>query len=432
MVIMLQGAGFGGYGFLMTTLLAYGLALTYVCSFSELTLMFKSPGTLATFTEVAIGNFPAIVAVFSGYLVVAMFALSAELVLIELMLVEITGLDLPPGLLLVLLLAGFSILNILGVDVFATVQSALSFIMVATISLLGIIAVAGWGVPRPDEVVTTSVGAFSGGMFSLIALAIWGFVGLEFVCPLVQESANPTRNIPRAMFIGATIILAMYLVYCWGALLYVPTETLATSPLPHYNYVEAVLGKAGLFVLTIAAFTATCSTVNTSLAAVPRMIYGMARNGQTFALFGKLHPKYATPWAAILLVAALTAVPVLFYGVNADAILILLVGAAIAWLFAYIIVHIDVIVLRRRYPDLKRPYRTPFYPLPQILGIAGMLYAIWNASPSPDLTTKVFSIAGLTLAAGAVLAAIWVRLVMKKGLFEPEPAQLLDPETREN
>lgn len=162
------------------------------------------------------------------------------------------------------------------------------------------------------------------------------------------------------------------------------------------------------------------------------MIYGMARNGQTFALFGKLHPKYATPWAAILLVAALTAVPVLFYGVNADAILILLVGAAIAWLFAYIIVHIDVIVLRRRYPDLKRPYRTPFYPLPQILGIAGMLYAIWNASPSPDLTTKVFSIAGLTLAAGAVLAAIWVRLVMKKGLFEPEPAQLLDQETRES
>lgn len=428
MVIMLQGAGFGGYGFLMTTVLAYGLALTYVFSFSELTLMFKSPGTLATFTEVAIGNFPAIVAVFSGYLVVAMFALSAELVLIELMLVEITGLALPPGLLLVLLLAGFSILNILGVDVFATVQSALSFVMVVTISLLGVIAVTGWGVPRPSDIVTTSVGTFSGGMFSLIALAIWGFVGLEFVCPLVRESANPARNIPRAMIIGATIILAMYLLYCWGALLYVPTETLATSPLPHYDYVQAVLGKSGLFVLTVAAFTATCSTVNTSLAAVPRMIYGMACNGQTFSVFGKLHPKYATPWAAIVLVAALTALPVLFYGVNADAILILLVGAAIAWLFAYIIVHIDVIVLRRRYPDLERPYRTPFYPLPQVIGIAGMLYAIWNASPSPELTTTVFSIAGLTLAAGAALAAIWVRFVMKKGLFEPESARFLMPD----
>lgn len=423
MVIMLQGAGFGGYGFLMTILLAYLLALTYVFSFAEMRLMFRSPGSLGTFTEVAIGNFPAIVAVFSGYLVVAMFALSAELVLIELMLVEVTGLALRPGLLLLALLAAFAVLNIMGVDVFATVQSVLSFVMVATIALLGIVALTGIGVPRPAELLTESVGPFSGGMLALLAIAIWGFVGLEFVCPLVKETRNPARVIPRAMIIGATVIFVMYLLYCWGALVYVPTETLASSALPHYAYVEAVLGKAGLIVLTVAAFTATCSTVNTSLAAVPRMIYGMAQNGQTFAVLGKLHPRYDTPWTAIVLVALATALPILVYGVNADAILLLLVGAAIAWLVAYIIAHVDVIVLRLRYPHLARPFRTPLYPLPQIIGIAGMLYAIRYVSPAPELTTKVFSIAGLTLLAGAVLAAVWVRVVMKKGLFEPEPAE---------
>ena len=162
--------------------------------------------------------------------------------------------------------------------------------------------------------------------------------------------------------------------------------------------------------------------MNSTLAAVPRMIYGMARNGQTFAVLGRLHPKYNTPWTATILVAAASALPILFYGVNADAILLLLVGAAIAWLIAYIIVHIDVIVLRRRYPALDRPFKTPFYPLPQLIGIAGMLYAIRYASPAPEMTGQVFTIAGLTLLAGAVLAAIWVKLVMKKGLFEPEPA----------
>ncbi|MBB2972709.1 APC family permease [Mesorhizobium sp. RMAD-H1] len=422
MVIMLQGAGFGGYGFLMTILLAYVLALTYVFSFSELTLMFRSPGSLATFTEVAIGNFPAIVAVFSGYLVVAMFALSAELVLIELMLVEITGLQLPPGLVLLGLLALFTVFNIMGIDVFATVQSALSFIMVITITLLGIIALTGVGMPRPVDLVTESVGPFSGGMLALLAVAIWGFVGLEFSCPLVNETRDPARTIPRAMITGATVIMVMYLLYCWGALLYVPTATLASSPLPHYAYVEAVLGKAGLIFLTVAAFTATCSTVNTSLAAVPRMIYGMAQNGQTFTVFGKLHPRYGTPWVAIILVGLVTALPILIYGVKADAILLLLVGAAIAWLIAYIIAHIDVIVLRRRYPQIARPFKTPLYPLPQILGIAGMLYAIYYASPAPELTVTVFSVAGGTLLAGAILAAIWVKFVMKKGLFEPEPA----------
>jgi len=80
-------------------------------------------------------------------------------------------------------------------------------------------------------------------------------------------------------------------------------------------------------------------------------------------------------------------------------------------------------VLRRRYPNIKRPFKTPLYPLPQVIGIAGMLYAIWYASPAPEMTVQVFSIAGGVLLAGCVIAAIWVKFVMKKGLFEPEPAE---------
>jgi len=422
MVIMLQGAGLGGNAFFITMGIAYLLALFYVFSFSEMSLMFRSPGTLSTYTEVALGNFPAIIAVFAGYLVVAMFALSAELVLIELMLLEVLGVSLPPMVLALGLLSVFTVLNIRGVDIFATMQSALSFIMVSAITLMGLSAVIGIVVPRPEEVETLSVALLGGEMLSLLAIAIWGFVGLEFVCPLVRETRNPDRDVPRAMIIGATIIFAMYMLYCLGALLYVPTDTLANAALPHYEYVGSIFGENGLFFLTLAAFTATCSTVNTSLAAVPRMIYGMAENGQTFAIFKKVHPKYGTPWAAIILVALATGIPVLIFGVDADAIIILLVGAAIAWLIAYIIAHVDVIVLRMRYPNIKRPFKTPFYPLPQILGIAGMAYAIWYASPTPELTTKVFTIAGTTLLIGCIVAAAWVKFVMKKGLFEPEPA----------
>ena len=260
-----------------------------------------------------------------------------------------------------------------------------------------------------------------GSVLGLLAIAIWGFVGLEFVCPLVAETEDPERNIPRSMIIGATVIFAMYVMYCLGAILYVPTETLAGSALPHYEYVGAVFGETGLIFLTLAAFTATCSTVNTSLAAVPRMLYGMSKNGQTFAAFGKLHGKFQTPWIAIVFVALATGAPILIYGVDADSIILLLVGAAIAWLIAYIIAHIDVIVLRRRYPDRDRPFKTPFYPIPQILGILGMLYAIRYASPAPELTAQVFGTTGGVLVAGALFAAYWVKFAMKKGLFAPEP-----------
>jgi len=421
MVIMLQGAGLGGFGFFTTMGLAYLLALFYVFSFAEMALMFKSPGTLSTYTEAAIGNFPAIVSVFAGYLVVAMFALSAELVLIELMLIEVLGISLPPMILALGLLAIFTVLNIRGVDIFATMQSALSFIMVSAIFLMGAIAVFGIALPRPDEMKLLNTEFWNADVLSLLAIAIWGFVGLEFVCPLVQETKDPEKNIPRSMILGATMIFGMYVLYCLGALLYVPTDTLAGAALPHYEYVGAVFGEKGLIFLTLAAFTATCSTVNTSLAAVPRMIYGMAQNGQTFSIFGKLHSKYNTPWVAIVFVALATGIPVLIYGVDADSILLLLIGAAVAWLVAYIIAHVDVIVLRKRYPNANRPFKTPLYPIPQIVGIAGMLYAIWYASPAPEMTFQVFSIAGSVLLAGCVIAAVWVKFVMKKGLFEPVP-----------
>jgi amino acid transporter len=87
---------------------------------------------------------------------------------------------------------------------------------------------------------------------------------------------------------------------------------------------------------------------------------------------------------------------------------------------AYIIAHLDVIILRRRYPDMARPFRTPFYPVPQIVGIVAMLYVIWNNSPAPELTAQIWTYTGTTLAIVLVVSALWVTLVMKKGLFTPE------------
>ena len=420
-VIMLQGAGFAGLGFFIAMIIAYLLALTYVFSFSELALMFPKAGTLGSYTEVAIGHFPAIIAVFSGYVVVAMFALSAELVLIDLLLgVLFPGL-LPPMLSAFLILVFFTWMNVRGVDIFAKLQSGLAYTMIVALLLLGLSAVFGVAEPRPESVdPTDKINPMGVGVFTLIALAIWGFVGAEFVCPMVEETRKPEKNLPRSMLLGVTVIMLVYAFYCLGALLYVPTETLAGADLPHLEYVKAVFGDNGIVFLTIAAITATCSTVNTSLAAVPRMLYGMAQNGQTFSVLGKVHEKHGTPWVSIVFIAVVTGLPIAIFGSNADSILLLLTGAAVAWLLAYVIAHIDVIVLRKRFPEVVRPFKTPWYPIPQILGIAGMLYGIIYASPTPELAGDVFLIAGTALLIGGAIAAWWVNLVMKRGLFEPE------------
>ena len=422
MVLMLQGAGIAGLGFLIPLALAFLLALTYVLSFAELALMIPRAGSLSSYTEVALGHFPAILATFSGYVVVAMFALSAELLLLDLIINEVYPGAFPRMLIAYGVLVVFTLLNLLGIDIFARLQSALALIMVVVLLALGLAAVTGSGSePALSTAITSDWNPMGASVMTLVALAIWGFVGAEFVCPLVEESRNPKRTIPWSMILGVTVIFITIALYCVGALLYVPQDELAGSALPHYLFATALFGETGKIFLVVAAITATCSTVNTSLAAIPRMLYGIAVNGQAFPQFKMLSKKYQAPWVAVLFVAAITGLPVVFMGDDPAAIGLLLLAAAVAWLLAYIICHLDVIALRRRYPDLARPFKTPFYPLPQILGIAGMLVSIYYVSPTPEMTASIFYSAGAVLGLVSVIAVLWIKLVMRKPLFTPEP-----------
>ena len=424
MVLMLQGAGLAGPAFLVPLFLAFLLALTYIVSFSELALMIPRAGSLSSYTEVALGHFPAIVATFSGYVVVAMFALSAELLLLDLIVNEVypgvfPRLSVAFGVLLL-----FTLLNLLGIDIFARLQTALATVMVIVLLGLGLAAISGNGSQMAlSASLPTPWNPLGAGVLTLVALAVWGFVGAEFVCPLVEESRQPERDIPCAMIIGVAVIFVTIGLYAMGALFYVPQEQLAGAALPHYLYATALFGESGKLFLVIAATTATCSTLNTSLAAIPRMLHGMAQNGQAFPQFKRLSRRFATPWVAVLFVALITGLPILFMGDRPDAINLLLLAAAIAWLLAYIVCHLDVIALRRRYPQLPRPFRTPFYPLPQLLGIAGMLFSIWYASPSPEMTASIFTSAGVVLGLVSLIAVLWIKGVMRKPLFTPEPLE---------
>ncbi len=424
MVLMLQGAGMAGLGFIIPLALGYILALTYISSFSELSLMIPKAGGLGSYTEVALGHFPAILAVFSGYVVVTMFAVSAELLLVDYIINKIYPGIFPQYSVGFGLLALFTLLNLKGLDMFAKLQSVLALVMVILLLAMGLSAVGGVVVPKPEGIeLTANWNAMGTEVITLVALAIWGFVGAEFVCPLVENAEQPERNIPRSMTIGVTLIFATIAIYCLGALYYVPAEQLASSSLPHYDFAKAAFGEVGLVLIAVLSVAATCSTVNTCLASIPRMLYGMAQNGQVFPQFKILSKGTQTPWVAVLFVAAITGVPMVLLADQPESIGLLLISAAIAWLLAYIITHINVIALRRRYPNIARPYKTPFYPLPQIIGIAGMLYALIYASPSAELSAQIYGAAGIVLAVVAVIAIFWVKVVMKKNLFSPEPIE---------
>jgi len=421
MISALQGIGMGGMSFIFAMVAALIISQCNAMSFAELSLMFPQEGTLATYTKKAIGHFPAIVAVFAGYVVVASLAIPVEMFLVDAMLSELLPGVFPEKVVPILILAILTITNLVGSDVFAKVQNFIAFILVTAMVLLGLTAFSG-GTVAPQAITGTPVnwsfsGVLDGSFIGLIALAMWLFVGAEYICPMIKEVKNPVKNIPRAMSLSLFAIFGIFLVFVLGASQLLNTETLLGSPLPYFDYANAVFGRSGLFIATLMALAATCSTINTILAGLPRMLHGMAQQKQTFPILKAVN-RYNSPWVGILMMAVFTTIP--FLALDIDSLIVLVIAATTSYLLAYIVSHIDVIVLRQRLPNHKRPYRTPFYPIPQVVGVVAMVYVIINNSPAPEMTQMIFTIAGSMLGVVAIIAALWVKFYMKRGLFEPD------------
>jgi amino acid transporter len=145
----------------------------------------------------------------------------------------------------------------------------------------------------------------------------------------------------------------------------------------------------------------------------------MAMNGQVFPIFKYQHPRFGTPVVAIVFFGALPLIGLAWSRGDPNAILPLTVAASVAWILAYIMAQVSLLVLRRRYPRMRRPFRMPGYPVVPLLAIAGMVYVVVNSAPTPELGPVIVRYMGGVLLVFAVVGAWWVRFVMKKGLFEP-------------
>jgi amino acid transporter len=260
-------------------------------------------------------------------------------------------------------------------------------------------------------------------VFSLVALALWAFLSFELICPLIEEAKRPERNIPRAMFMASLVMLIGYSLLAFAALRQVPAGELTNTDIPHLVLGKALFGNAGKIIIAILAITTTSGLTNAVFAAIPRLLYGMAHHKQLPAVFMLLHTKWKTPWFGILFLSSMVTIPLLLLGNRPDFLLLLLISAATCYLVTYIIAHINVMVLRNKYPQYIRPFKSPFHPLPQVLGIISMGYAIYNNAPSPELRWKVYLNAAIFMGITATYAFFWVRYKMKKGLFEPEPIE---------
>jgi amino acid transporter len=315
----------------------------------------------------------------------------------------------------------FTILNLFGIDIFSSVQNVIVYTLLVAVLMIGIVGLDG----------TSARGVGMAGMgeqfissgtsvLSLVVLALWSFGGLDYMVPLVEEAKNPARDLPRAMLGALGMLLLVYVLLALGAIRHVPQDKLVGSDIPHWLLVESIFGGAAGFIVVVFAFTATSSIVNTVIASLPRLLYGMAQRGQVPSVFARLHPKWGTPWFGIIFIFLLMAIPMILLAGEKKIILLLLLSAATFFMVGYIVAHVNVILLRRRYPDHPRPFKTPWYPLPQLVGIIGMAYAIWDNSPSAETSKQVYLNSAIIFFIISAYGFFWVKYKMKKGILETE------------
>jgi amino acid transporter len=446
-VILTATSGFsiGGSSFVVAMAIACVLMLMQATTFAEAASMMPTAGSVYDYIACGLGRVAAITGTIAAYMLVHVFAGTAETILSGVM----ATVNFPAlhevlvareatwavGVALVLL---FAALNYFGIKAFARVEIFLTACMWLTLMVFGI----GGLLLEPKVELQGFFGASQVGtdpyaVMSLVGMAMFMFLGIEFVTPLAPELKRAHRNIPRAMMLG--LVLVWLCMVIWGSAMArqvanVPLDPKGTvhlleTPDAIPVFAQAVMGPFGRFWLGIAFLLAGAATINTLMAALPRILCGMARDGALPAAFGWLHPKHKSPVVGIVVSALIPIVHTVAIKGDLDRILPLVLAAVCSWGTAYLLINLSIAVLRVRRPDLPRAYRIPFFPLPQVIASVGIFIAIWYITPPTVQPRDVYLPFGAMLGLTAVYALVWTLLVKRQSGFTPVPVeQVLEQE----
>ena len=228
----------------------------------------------------------------------------------------------------------------------------------------------------------TTVGA---GLFGLALISVlWAYDGFADLSFAGGEVAEPQKNLPRAIIFGTLAILAIYLAANVAYLYVSPIDKVAQSRLIAADTMQAIFGQVGVAFISVVVMISAFGALNASMLASPRVFFAMADDRLFFRTVAKVHPRYHTPYVAIILAAALGVVFVLtrtFEELSDTFVLSI-------WPF-YAFGVGALYILRRKRPDLPRPYKVPGYPVLPGVFIAGVIYLVVNALATDPWKTSI-------------------------------------------
>ena len=252
-------------------------------------------------------------------------------------------------------------------------------IVVLKITVVIAFIILGWSYMNPAnhaDYIPANTGAFENfgwtGVMTGAAVVFFSFIGFDAVSTAAQEAKNPQRDMPIGILGSLVICTILYVLFSYvmtGLESYklfkneAAPVALAIAATPYSFFQELII------IAILAGYT---SVIMVLLMGQSRVFFSMSKDGLVPAIFSEVHPKFKTPWKSNILFAILVS---LFAGL----VPVSVVGemTSIGTLFAFVLVCIGVLVLRKKQPNAPRAFRTPWVPFVPVMGIIVCLYLMY-------------------------------------------------------
>jgi basic amino acid/polyamine antiporter, APA family len=231
------------------------------------------------------------------------------------------------------------------------------------------------------------------GVVSGASLIFFAYIGFDAISTSGEETKNPQKDLPIAILGSLAIATVLYCLVAVAATGALPFDQLSGAPAPLATVLEDGAGMPwGATVISVGALIAITSVVLTILYGQTRITFAMSRDGLMPRWLSNVNERTGTPVAVTIIFAALISVLAAFVPLTTIAELV-----NIGTLFAFVLVNIGVIILRRTRPDMERGFRVPFVPVFPIIGILLCIYLMLKLPVDTWLRFVVWMALGLVV-----------------------------------
>ena len=279
---------------------------------------------------------------------------------------RLTGVQLG-AVLVIILLSGLNVLGVRRSGALQTVFTGAKLAVLVVVIVLGLTIGHGSFAHFTASVPRAAGSSVASGFLLATVSALWAYDGWNNLSMVAGEVQNPRRNVPLALIAGSLLVLAVYLLANL-AYFYVLTPAEAASSMTiAATTARHLLGGGGATLVAVGVLISTFATLNGSILSGSRIPYAQAHDGLFPKALARVHGRFHTPHVALAAQAVVAAAFALTGAYEA------LYTKAIysEWIF-YALVTVGILILRRRQPDLPRPYRMWGYPIVPVVfvGIA--------------------------------------------------------------